>query len=54
MINLFETFNDASQKLQHSLYLADYRHPTVVMDDNGFLPDDVISCLLYTSPSPRD
>lgn len=43
MINLFETFNDASQKLQHSLYLADYRHPTIVMDDNGFLPDDVIS-----------
>ena len=36
MINLFETFNDASQKLQHSLYLADYRHPTIVMDDNGF------------------
>ena len=22
MINLFETFNDASQKLQHSLYLG--------------------------------
>lgn len=43
MINLFETFNDVSQKLQHSLYLADYRHPTIVMDDNGFLPDDVIS-----------
>lgn len=43
MINLFETFNDASQKLQQSLYLADYRHPTIVMDDNGFLPDDVIS-----------
>ncbi|MGX0351847.1 hypothetical protein ACUW83_002192 [Staphylococcus hominis] len=36
MINLFETFNDASQKLQQSLYLADYRHPTIVMDDNGF------------------
>ena len=43
MINLFETFNDVSQNLQHSLYLADYRHPTIVMDDNGFLPDDVIS-----------
>ena len=43
MINLFETFNDASQKLQHSLYLADYRHPTIVMDDTGVLPDDVIS-----------
>ena len=43
MINLFETFNDASQKLQQSLHLADYQHPTIVMDDDGFLPDDVIS-----------
>lgn len=43
MINLFETFNEAAQQLRQSLHLANFKHPTIVMDDDGFLPDDVIS-----------
>lgn len=43
MINLFERFDGKSQKLKQSLQLAGYNHTTIVMDDDGFLPDDVLS-----------
>lgn len=43
MINLFEKYDEASQKLQRSLQLAGNQHKTIVMDDDGFLPDDFIS-----------
>ncbi|MDN8759813.1 accessory Sec system glycosylation chaperone GtfB, partial [Staphylococcus aureus] len=43
MINLFEKYDEASQKLQQSLQLAGFQHQTIVMDDDGFLPDGFIS-----------
>lgn len=43
MINLFEIFDEASQKLQQSLQFAGFKHETIVMDDDGFLPDNVMT-----------
>ena len=36
MINLFEIFDEASQRLQQSLQFAGFKHETIVMDDDGF------------------
>lgn len=41
--NLFEIFDEASQKLQQSLQFAGFKHETIVMDDDGFLPDNVMT-----------
>lgn len=41
--NLFEIFDEASQKLQQSLQFAGFKHETIVMDDDGFLPDNVMN-----------
>lgn len=38
MINLFEIFDEASQRLQQSLQFAGFKHETIVMDDDGFYP----------------
>lgn len=43
MINLFEIFDEASQRLQQSLQFAGFKHETIVMDDDGFLPDNVMT-----------
>lgn len=43
MINLFESFSHETRLLFQSLKQAGYTHPTVVMDDDGFLPEDVVS-----------
>lgn len=43
MINLFEIFDEASLKLQQSLQFAGFKHETIVMDDDGFLPDNVMT-----------
>lgn len=47
MINLFFEYNQKSQDLDRSLKLAGYPHPSVVIQDNGFLPDGVESPLRY-------
>ena len=43
MINLFDAYDEATRDLHHSLLKAGYTHPTVVIDDNGFLPEGVYS-----------
>lgn len=43
MINLFETYDQTSWDLHYSLLMAGYNHPTIVLNDDGFLPDDVDS-----------
>ena len=47
MINLFFDYNQKSQDLERSLKLAGYQHPSVVIQDNGFLPEGVESPLKY-------
>ena len=43
MINLFDDFTQTSRDLFDSLRAADYMQPTVVVTEDGFLPDHVIS-----------
>lgn len=47
VINLFFDYNQKSQDLERSLKLAGYQHPSVVIQDNGFLPEGVESPLKY-------
>lgn len=43
MINLFDYYSQESWDLHYSLLSSGYKHPTVVIHDEGFLPDDVTS-----------
>lgn len=47
MINIFDNYNQESIYLRNSLILAGYKHKTVVINYNGFLPDDVTSPYEY-------
>ena len=47
MLNVFDRFSRESQDLLYSLQRAGYRHPTIVLEANGFLPDGVESPFLY-------
>ena len=43
VINLFENFGQKDLDLAKALYMADIKHPTVVMNYSGFLPPEVES-----------
>ncbi len=43
MINLFDNFDQGSQDLYQSLIFSGYDNQTVVINDNGFLPKNIIS-----------
>ncbi|MGQ7545869.1 accessory Sec system glycosylation chaperone GtfB [Streptococcus suis] len=47
MILLFDYFNTASQDLHYSLKVAGLQGPTVVINDDGFLPEGVTSAYSY-------
>lgn len=47
MINLFDSYNQASWDLHYSLVRSGYDHPTIAINDDGFLPEDVTSPYLY-------
>lgn len=47
MISLFDTYNQASWDLQYSLVRSGYELTTIVVEDDGFLPEDVTSPYLY-------
>lgn len=47
MINLFDTYNQTSWDLHYSLILGGYQNTTIVLNDDGFLPDDVTSPYIY-------
>lgn len=47
MINLVEQYNQASWDLHYSLAKSGYSHPTIAIQDDGFLPDDVTSPYLF-------
>lgn len=41
MLNIFETYDQAAQDLHYSLVMSGFLHPTVILNENGFLPDSV-------------
>ncbi len=47
MINLFEKYDERSQNLLRSELMAKIKLPTVIMEDNGFLPATVDSPIRY-------
>lgn len=44
---LFDSFNLYSQDLYHSFQTAGYEYPAVVIEDDGFLPDGIMSVFGY-------
>lgn len=47
MLNLFDHYDQASWDLHFSLLSSGYDNPTVVIEDDGFLPHDVTSPIQY-------
>lgn len=47
MINLFDNYSQETQDLHVSLKKSGFNHQTIVIEPNGFLPDDVISPYTY-------
>ncbi|WP_414052152.1 accessory Sec system glycosylation chaperone GtfB [Macrococcus animalis] len=43
MINLFEHFNPSTKALYNTLLKAGYTHDTVVIEEDGFLPEGIIT-----------
>lgn len=43
MIHLIDTYHQSSWDLHFSLLCSGYHNPTIVLNDDGFLPDDVTS-----------
>ncbi|OTP24834.1 accessory Sec system glycosylation chaperone GtfB [Enterococcus mundtii] len=47
MINLFEDYTDYSVDLENSLVASGYKHQTVVLKDDGYLPTHVLSPIKF-------
>lgn len=47
MITLVDSYHQSSWDLHYSLLRSGYHHPTIAINDDGFLPDDVTSPYLY-------
>lgn len=47
MINLFDNYSQETRDLHESLKKSGYQQQTIVIEANGFLPDDVISPYTY-------
>ncbi|MCG7339008.1 accessory Sec system glycosylation chaperone GtfB [Staphylococcus sp. ACRSN] len=47
MINLFEHFDLKTERLYKTLQLAGHDNQTIVLNDNGFLPDNIMSPYQY-------
>ncbi|AVQ34056.1 accessory Sec system glycosylation chaperone GtfB [Staphylococcus muscae] len=49
MINLFEHFDKAAHTLYHALKLAGHHNKTIVLEDDGFLPEQILTPYRYFS-----
>lgn len=47
MINIFDNYNQLTQDLHFSLMKSGYNHPTVILTETGFLPQNVITPYSY-------
>ncbi|WP_367342612.1 accessory Sec system glycosylation chaperone GtfB [Limosilactobacillus sp.] len=54
MLNLFETFDQASLDFLNSQKITNIKVPTVVLNDDGFLPQDVDSPVQYYCELPTN
>lgn len=54
MINLFDNYSKETRDLHESLKKSGFQHPTIVIEPNGFLPDDVISPYMYFLNNKKD
>ncbi|RIN29059.1 accessory Sec system glycosylation chaperone GtfB, partial [Staphylococcus succinus] len=52
MINLFERFDSKTQVLYKSLQLAGHQNYTIVIHDDGFLPDNITSPYQFFANNP--
>lgn len=52
MINLFERYTANEVDLEHSLLCSGYTHQTVVLEDDGYLPDHILSPLRFFLGEP--
>ncbi|PCH14211.1 accessory Sec system glycosylation chaperone GtfB [Streptococcus parauberis] len=41
MLNIFDVYDQQAQDLHYSLVMSGYKHPTLVLNENGFLPASV-------------
>ncbi|KHD44386.1 accessory Sec system glycosylation chaperone GtfB [Streptococcus hongkongensis] len=41
MLNIFDVYDQQAQDLHYSLVMSGYKHPTLVLNENGYLPDSV-------------
>lgn len=54
MINLFDSYSQETRDLYHSLKTAGFESSTIVIEANGFLPDDIMSPYLYFLNNKKD
>lgn len=54
MISLFEQFDESTRLLHQSLKISDINPFTIVINDNGFLPNDVTSPYQFFSESENE
>lgn len=54
MLNLFDNYSRETRDLHESFKKSGYQHPTIVIEANGFLPDDVISPYTYFLNNKKD
>lgn len=47
MLNIFENYTQEAQDLHYSLVMSGYKHPTLILNENGFLPDSVTTPYAY-------
>lgn len=47
MINLFENYREEEKDLESSLQQAGYKHQTIVLNENGYLPEHVASPISF-------
>ncbi|MGT2934221.1 accessory Sec system glycosylation chaperone GtfB [Streptococcus catagoni] len=47
MLNIFDNYDQLTQDLHYSLVMSAYKHPTVILNETGFLPDSLTTPYAY-------
>ncbi|XOD64959.1 hypothetical protein ACMHYE_06340 [Lactococcus petauri] len=54
MINLFENYREEEKDLESSLKQAGYKHQTIVLNEDGYLPEHVASPISFFTGMKED
>lgn len=54
MLNLFENYQEKEEDLHYALNQSGFTQPTVVLNDNGYLPQDILSPIRYFTEVDND